>query len=128
MATKKEIRLYGDLINHHRLSFRTILLQLLLGYFNKKRGVKESLYDPEAAFPPPTDHFRELPLVYMAVVNNKKVLELIRIDGNTAQHIQKKGSKLVQFDPKEVVVTKGMNYIDNKFITEEESEAKNEAS
>ena len=126
MATKKEIRLYGDLVNHHRLSFKTIFLQLLLGYFNKKRGVKETMYQSGAAFPPPVDHLRELPLKYLAVVNNKTVLELIRLDERTAEHIQKRGSKLVPFEPTEQIVKKGMKYIDSKFV-EEDSVEINEA-
>jgi hypothetical protein len=116
MATKKEIRLYGDLVHQHRLTFRSILLEIFLGFLNKKRGVKESIYDENLYFSPPADHLRELPLKYLAIVNNKKVLELIRLDENTAKHIQKRGSVLVEFDPYEVVVKKDMKYIDGNFI------------
>lgn len=116
MARKKDIALYGDLIYQHRLSLKTVIKQLVLDYFNKKRGVKESIYDESKSFSPPRDHLRELPLTYMAVVNNKKVLEMIRVDENTAMAMQKKGSKLITFDPKQVSVKKGMSYIDEKFI------------
>lgn len=122
MARKKDIVLYGDLIYQHRLSLKTVIKQLVLEYFNRRRGVKDSIYDESKSFSPPRDHLRELPLTYMAVVNNKKVLEMIRVDENTAQAMQKKGSKLVVFDPKQTIVKKGMSYIDDKFI-EESNEA-----
>lgn len=116
MATKKEIRLYGDLAYQHKITFKTMLWELLLGYFRRKHNAKESIYEDGASFPPPVDHLRELPLKYLAVVNNKKVLELIRLDENTAEFIQKRGSKLVPFDPRVDVVKKGMKYIDDKFV------------
>lgn len=116
MARKKDIALYGDLIYQHRISLKTVIKQLVLDYFNSKRGVKDTIYDENKSFSPPRDHLRELPLTYMAVVNNKKVLEMIRVDENTATAMQKKGSKLITFDPKEVAVKKGMSYIDEKFI------------
>ena len=116
MATRKEIRLYGDLVHQHKITFKTMLWELLLGYFKRKHGAKESIYEDNASFPPPVDHLRELPLKYLAIVNNKKVLELIRLDENTAEFIQKRGSKLVPFDPRVDVVKKGMSYIDNKFM------------
>lgn len=124
MATKKDIRLYGDLVYQHRLSFKTILFQILIGYLNKKRGVKESVYDEELKFSPSVDHLRELPLKYLAIVNNKKVLELIRLDENTAKYMQKRGSSLVEFDPYEVIVQKGMKYIDGKFLKIEDIDKK----
>jgi len=128
MATKKEIRLYGDLVHQHKLSFRAILLEIFLGYLNKMRGVKESIYDDSLAFAPSTDHLRELPLKYLAIVNNKKVLELIRLDENTAKYIQKRGSSLVEFDPYEVVVKRDMKYIDGKFIDVEDIDNKDDES
>ncbi len=128
MATKREVRLYGDLVHQHKLSFRTILFQLLIGYLNKKRGVKESIYDDELVFSPSVDHLRELPLKYLAIVNNKSVLELIRLDENTATYIQKRGSKLVEFDPSKVIVKKGMKYIDESFIEDNEENDLNEKS
>lgn len=126
MATKREVRLYGDLVHQHKLSFRTILFQILIGYLNKKRGVKDSIYDEEMSFSPSVDHLRELPLKYLAVVNNKKVSELIRLDENTARYIQKRGSKLVEFDPSKTIVKKGMNYIDEMFIDENAESVTNE--
>lgn len=128
MATKKEIRLYGDLVYQHRISLKTVIKQLVLDYFNRKRGVKDSIYDESKTFSPPRDHLRELPLTYMAIVNNKKVVELIRIDEKTAKAIQKKGSKLIEFDPRETVVKPGMSYIDEKFVDESIVEVKNETS
>lgn len=116
MARKKEVVLYGDLIYQHRISLKTIIMQLATDYFNKKRGIKDNIYDDSKSFSPPRDHLRELPLTYMAVVNNKEVLEMIRVDEHTAAAMQKKGSKLVQFDPQESIVKKGMLYIDNRFV------------
>lgn len=128
MATKKEIVLYGDLIYQHKISLKTVIRELILGYFNKKRGRKESIYDENKSFSPPRDHLRELPLTYMAVVNNKKVVEMIRVDENTARAMQQRGSKLIEFNPKEVIVKKGMSFIDNQFIDPDNNREENEAS
>ncbi len=126
MATKKEIRLYGDLVHQHKISFKTIIFELLIGLLNKRHGVKDSVYEDGETFSPSVDHLRELPLKYLAVVNNKNVLEMIRLDENTAKYIQKRGSKLIEFDPTTTLVKKGMMYMDEKFINKEETSEKNE--
>jgi predicted DNA-binding transcriptional regulator len=44
MPTKKEIRLYGDLVYKHKISIRTIIHQLILDFFAKRRRLKKSVY------------------------------------------------------------------------------------
>lgn len=116
---KKEIDIYGDLLQEFKPTIRFYIFQLLSDMLRKK-SKKESFYKEDAAFSPPRDHLRELPLRYMAVVNGAEVLEIIRIDYNTAEMILEEDTILVPYEPSQVLVKKGMKYRNDEFVEEDQ--------
>ncbi len=122
MPTRKELELYGDLVYSHRPGIRVLLIAILQEkLFNMKRR-KESFYKDEAAFVPKEDFLNGLPLKYMAIVTDQKVVELIRINEQTANQMLAKRTKFVEFDPMTTIVKKGMKYVDKKFVMDNEPE------
>lgn len=116
MATKKERELYGDLIYKHQPSIRTLLIGILQEKFFSLKRTKETFYVDDAAFVPKQDVLGQLPLKYIAVVSNNEVVEMIRLNEDTAKIILSKKTKLVEFDPTTTIVKKGMAFSDNKFV------------
>lgn len=116
MPTKKELRIYGELAYEHKPGIRVLLLAILQEkLFNLKRR-KESFYKDDAAFVPKQDLINQLPLKYMAVVSGQDVVEMIRVNEDTADILLSKKTKLVEFDPTTTIVKKGMQYVDKKFV------------
>jgi hypothetical protein len=126
MPTKKELNIYGDLVYEHRPGIRVLLIAILQEkLFNLKRQ-KQSFYKDDAAFVPKQDLISQLPLKYMAVVSNQEVVEMIRINEQTADILLSKKTKLVEFDPTTTIVKKGMQYIDKTFIDSKTNNSKEE--
>ena len=120
MPTKKELEIYGELAYVHKPGIRVLLIAILQEkLFNLKRK-KESFYKDNAAFVPKEDLLNGLPLKYMAIVTDQKVVELIRINEQTANQMLAKKTKLVEFDPMTTIVKKGMKYVDKKFVIDDE--------
>lgn len=120
MATKKEIRLYGDSIYQYKPTIRMMIQTLVLDYFAKKRRYKESVYKDGVTFSPEADHLKERPLVYMAIVNEGIVSEMIRMDNRTAELMNKPKAKVIPFDPMKTIVKKGMVYKSGEFKYEDD--------
>jgi hypothetical protein len=116
MPNKKEREAYGDLLYQHRPTIRSLLLKILQEkYFNLKR-TKESFYVDSAAFVPKEDLIGQLPLKYLAVVSDNEVVEMIRLNEQTAKVMLSKKTKLVEFDPTTTIVKKGMVFANKKFV------------
>lgn len=121
MPTRKELEIYGELAYVHKPGIRVLIIAILQEkLFNLKRK-KESFYKDNAAFVPKEDLLNGLPLKYMAIVTDQKVVELIRINEQTANQMLAKKTKLVEFNPMTTIVKKGMKYVDKKFIIDDES-------
>ena len=125
MLSRKERRIYGEVLKNYRPTIRTLLLQILeQKLFNLKRG-KESVYVDGAKFFPEHDRIARIPLTYIAVVNDGTVQEMIRVNEEAAKLLLNKGTKLVQFDPTQVVVKKGMKYNKGLFIEQVQNDETN---
>jgi hypothetical protein len=75
---------------------------------------------------PEEDRLRDLPLQYIALINKENiVVELIRINEETAAQILSKDVKMVSFNPKTQIVKKGMWYNKRKFYSEVQNEKEN---
>jgi len=108
--------IYEDLLNEYRPTIRSLLLEILkIKLFKLQKG-KETIIREGASFIPEEDRLRTLPLKYIAIIDsNKNVVEMIRINEETAKLLLNKKNKLIVFDPKTTIVKKGMSYEDNKF-------------
>jgi hypothetical protein len=122
--SKKEI--YEDLLKDYRPTVRSFLLEILkIKLFNLQKG-KQPVIPSGAVWVPEEDRLKDLPLKYIALVSKDGlVLEMIRINEETAGHLLKKSVKLVPFDPKSEIVKKGMWYTEGKFNTKAQNEKKN---
>ena len=116
MPTKKELDIYGDLVYQHKPSIRKLLLGILQEKFFKLKRAKESFYVDEAIFVPKEDILAQLPLKYLAILSNNEVVEMIRLNDDTAKLMLSKKTKLVEFDPTTTIVKKGMVYSDKNFV------------
>jgi hypothetical protein len=119
--TKKEI--YENLLNEHRPTIKSFLLEILrVKLFNLQRG-KEPVIPEGATWTLEDDRLKGLPLQYIALINKEGiVLELIRINKETADQILSKNVKLVPYDPKAQLVKKGMWYNKRKFYPKVQNE------
>jgi len=124
MPFKKKKQIYGDLIKEFRPTITSLLLEILKQkLFNLKR-TKQTIYNPGSVFIPETDKFSYLPLTYLALVQDGVVVELIRVNIESAKILMSKKTKFVEFDPKETVVKKGMTYSNKTFIESQENDKK----
>jgi hypothetical protein len=119
--TKKEI--YEGLLSEHRPTIRSFLLEILMiKLFNLQKG-KQPVIPEGAKWSPEEDRLKDLPLQYIALVNKENiVVELIRINEETAAQILSKDVKMVSFNPKTQIVKKGMWYNKRKFYSEVQNE------
>jgi len=124
MPFKKKKQIYGDLIKEFRPTITSLLLEILKQkLFNLKR-TKQTIYNPGSVFIPETDKFSYLPLTYLALVQDGVVVELIRVNIESAKILMSRKTKFVEFDPKETVVKKGMTYSNKTFIESQENDKK----
>lgn len=120
MPTKREIRLYGDLINQYKPTFKTMLKTLILEYFAKKMRYKHdvnrdgiSVADIVKTNEPDPELF-----VRFAIVNNGTVEEIIIVNPDIAKLLKDKKTKIISFSNDDKV-KKGMLYVDKKFVDNE---------
>lgn len=125
MPTKKELKLYGDLVYEHKPGIRVLLIAILQEKLFSLKRKKQSFYKDDAAFVPKQDIINQLPLKYMAVVSGQEVVEMIRINEETADILLSKKTKLVEFDPTTTIVKKGMLYVNKEFIDNKETNEDN---
>ena len=119
--TKKEI--YENLLKEHRPTIKSFLLEILrVKLFNLQKG-KQPVIPEGAIWTPEEDRLKHLPLQYIALVDKAGVvLELIRINEETAAQLLSKDVKLVAFNPKTQLVKKGMWYNKRKFYPKVQNE------
>ena len=115
MLSRREKRVYGEVLKDFRPTIRTLLLQILEQKLFNLRRTKQSVYNKGSVFVPETDRLKNLPLTYIAVVNDGTVVETIRVNAEAAEHLLSKKTVLVKFDPKTTIVQKGMQYSGKKF-------------
>jgi hypothetical protein len=115
MLSRREKRVYGDAIKDFRPTIRTLLLQILEQKLFNLRRKKQSIYNEGAIFRPETDRLKNMPLRYIALVNDGEVVEMIRVNEEAAEMLLSKKTKMIEFDPKKTIVKKGMSYSNKKF-------------
>jgi len=123
MSRKKEFEIYGGMLLEHKPNFRSLLFNYLYENFLKRKRYKESIYLEDAKFRLPENKQVQDNLKYLAILNSKKqVIEIIRLNSETADMLLKPRNKMVEFDPKEKIVKIGMSYQDDSFIEKEKNE------
>jgi hypothetical protein len=119
--SKKEI--YENLLGEYRPTIRSFILEILRLKLFKLQNAKEPTIPAGAKWVPEEDRLKELPLKYIAMVNKSGlVIELIRINEETASELIKKQTRLIPFDPKSELVKKGMWYNNKKFYSKDPNE------
>ena len=118
MLSKKEKKIYGDAIKDFRPTIKTLIVQILEQKLFNLRRKKQSIYNEGAVFRPETDRLKFMPLRYIALVNDGVVVEMIRVNEEAAEILLSKKTKMIEFDPKETIVKKGMSYSNKKFTEE----------
>jgi hypothetical protein len=122
--TKKQI--YEHLLSEHRPTIRSFLIEILkIKLFNLQKG-KQPVIPNGAMWSPEEDRLKDLPLQYIALINKENiVVELIRINEETAAQILSKDVRMISFNPKTQIVKKGMWYNKRKFYSEVQIEKEN---
>jgi hypothetical protein len=119
--SKKEI--YENLLGEYRPTIRSFVLEILRVKLFNLQNAKQPVIPTGAKWVPEEDRLKDLPLKYMAVVNRGGlVVELIRINEETASELVKKQTRLIPFDPKSQSVKKGMWYNNKKFYAKDPDE------
>lgn len=118
MPTKKELRLYGDLIYHHKPTIKSILWAFLLDLFERKKRYKHPVNKDNRSIIDELEIGREVPIdfVHMALVQNGKVMEMIKTNEYVSKLLKNRKTKIVVFDPRKTIVEKGMTYSDDTFV------------
>jgi hypothetical protein len=124
MLSKKEKKIYGDAIKDFRPTIRTLIVQILEQKLFNLRRKKQSIYNEGAVFRPEADRLRFMPLRYIALVNDGVVVEMIRVNEEAAEILLSKKTKMIEFDPKQTIVKKGMSYSNKKFTEEVKNDKK----
>ncbi len=111
----KNRMMYGDLINEFRPTIRSLIYNILYAKFLELRKAKEPFQPENARFQLSKESMPYANIKYLAVVKRKKVVEMIRVNEDTAKLLEGGSVKFVPFDPQEIKVKKGMNFVDNQF-------------
>ena len=126
MPTKKELRLYGDLIYQHKPTIKTVIWQLLIDYFAKKNRHRKSPYKSDAPLESIAKESSEPPVMsHFAIVKNNSVKEIIVVNAKIAAMLRSRGIRFVEFDPQSEQVSRGTAFENNKFVIEFEEEPSN---
>jgi hypothetical protein len=123
MKKKSKKEIYEDLLNEYRPTIKSFILEILrIKLFNLQKG-KRPVIPQGAVWVPEEDQLKNLPLRYIALIDKDGlVIEMIRINEQTADQLLSKNVKMVPFDPKVEIVKKGMWYNKKKFYQKEPSE------
>ena len=123
MRQKSKKQIYENLLSEHRPTIKSFLLEILrIKLFNLQKG-KEPVIPEGATWTLEDDRLKNLPLQYIALINKQGiVIELIRINKETADQILSKDIKLVPYNPQTQLVKKGMWYNKTKFYPKVQNE------
>lgn len=123
--SRKELRLYGDLIYQHKPTIRTVLWKILLDYFAKKNRHRKSVYRTEEPLEQIVRQDIPVPeMSHFAIIKDGIVEEIIVVNPIIADLLKYKRLKFIKFSPSEELVQRGMQYKDNQFIEEESNNDK----
>jgi hypothetical protein len=113
---------YGDLVGEFRPTIKSLIFNILYAKFLEMGRAKEPFQPENAKFRLPEEAMPYGDLSYMAVVKGGKVIEMIRVNEETAKMLTGRGVKFVPFDPKDIKVKKGMTFVDGSFVGEQNEE------
>lgn len=121
MATRKELKIYGDLLYQHKPTIRSILLQLLINYFAKRNRQRRPVNIDNVSLEQKIkeDNIFNLPehkINHFAIVSNKVVEQVIIVNPEIAELLKKRGTKIIWFDQNTDPVEKGTQFVDGKFL------------
>lgn len=128
MPTKKELRLYGDLVYQHKPTIRTIVWQAMIEYFAKKNRYRKPPYINEVPLEEVISEQKgDLPMVsYFAVIRKGIVEEIIVVNYFIASLLKQRGVKFLEFNPEKERVERGMKLVDNQLVSNDAETDKEE--
>ena len=109
----KGYRIYGDLIQQHRPTIRSLILDILYKKFIKREKAKLSIYREDAKFQTPEQGPNGIPAKFLAVVIDNKVVDLLKMHPNAARNLLSEKSVVVEYDPSKIMLKIGMTYSEN---------------
>lgn len=124
MSRKKDFEVYGDLLLQYRPTIRSLIYNILYKKFIEKNRAKESFYNSDARFNLPKEYIPYSDLEYLAIIKNNKVIEIIRVNSDTAKIITDKEISFVKFNPENEIVKIKMSYENEKFIENKDIDEK----
>ena len=114
MGFKKDYEKYENLLQDYRPTIRSFLFDLFLKKFVEKNRHKEKLVDPEKSLN--VKYLFPDNLVYIALIQDGTVKEMIRIDKQTAEILSSDLTEFVFFDNNSQTVKPGMKYKNGEFL------------
>lgn len=109
-------KMYGDLVNEFKPTIKSLVFNILYAKFLELKRAKEPFQPENARFRLPVQAEPYENIRYLAVVKSNKVVELIRVNQETAEILQGRGVRFVAFDPQDIKVKKGMKFVDGSFV------------
>lgn len=122
MPTKKELKIYGDLINHYKPTIKTIIWNMILERFAKRNRYRRNPTQNDIPLQELVSKQSSVPdFSQFALIQNGMVEEVIIVNQFIGDLLSKKKTKIVQFDPTSEPVGRGTRFVENKFVFDEET-------
>ena len=115
MKIGNEVKIYGDDLFAHKPTIKSIILNYLYSKFVKRERHKNSVYRENSKFVDRTIQVGDLEITNLAIVIDNKVVEVLRMQSRAANLLMDEDATLVEFDPKESIVAKGMRFTGEGF-------------
>lgn len=111
---EKAYRIYGDLIYKHRPTIRSMIIELLYNKIMQNKMEKKIVYRPGQSFEALRE--QQYKTRSIAVVSNENiVVEILKINELAADFLLNKENYLVEFNPEEILVRRGLTYNGENF-------------
>lgn len=105
----KAYRIYGDLIYKHRPTIRSMIIELLYSKIMEKKIEKKVVYRPGQTFESLKE--QQYKTRSIAVVSSEGiVVEILKINELAADFLLNKDNSLIEFNPEEILVKRGLVY------------------
>lgn len=115
MRIGKEVKIYGEELFAHKPTIRAIVLNYLYSKFIKRERHKNSVYREHAKFVDRSLQVGDLEITNIAIVIDNKVVEIIRMQTRAANLLMDEQASLIEFNPQEMFVAKGMTFTGEGF-------------
>lgn len=110
MKLSKQKAIYGDSLFAHKPTLKSLMFNYFYDKLIERNRHKVSVYRPNKNFINPELNENSFQIKNIAIVIDGKVVELLRMQSYAADLLMNESADLIEFDPKEFVVKKGMSF------------------